>query len=392
MENSERERTLQQLRAMKADYAAIQTSRSNINALKRQIQSADHDREKADDKILQEYQIIAKRKAEQIDPAKEAAQTTKHLSRKEVRKKCLPHVLLVTALALVWIVASYFVFTQQLLPGQSGLGSVMIPRMVYTLAVIISLLIHGREGDGRHRRAACIVYSIPAAITLYTSCYYADFGLLQILDVVLGGAVWFLAFRAPAPNKAYRMALKDITAKKQKMLEDIPAEAKAAYDERRYENEKSIIDLRHSISPSESSTDGLNNQIRQEKAKIAAAEKRLLNSPYLSLASLPVPPDHSGYTALKNGEVAIDHMISAIERGRADTLEEALDVWDNEVKRQIRNRAKGQAIQDLYTTEIDRLDRNSSALRAEVRDAERKQDKLEQEKERLDSLEKHLNK
>ncbi len=392
MQNSERERTLQQLRAMKADYAAIQTSRSNINALNLQIQSADQDREKIEYKIQKEYQIIAKRKAEQIDPAKEAAQTAQHLSRKQVRKKCLPHVLLVTALALVWIVASYFVFTQQLLPGQSGLGSVMIPRMVYALAVLISLLIHGREGDGSHRRAACIVYSIPAAITLLTSFYYADFGLLQILDIVLGGAVWFLAFRAPAPNKAYRIALNAITAKKKEMLEDISAEAKAAYDERRYEDEESILALRRSISPAENNADGLQNRLRQEKAKVAAAKKRLLNSSYLSLDSLPVPPDHSGYTALKNGEVAIDHMISAIERGRADTLEEALAAWDNEVKRQTRNRAKGQAVQDLYNTEIDRLDRNSSALRAEIRDAERKQDNLKKEKERLDSLEKNLNK
>ena len=393
MANSESTNTLKMLHTMKAEYQAIQACQDNINALTWQIKSADHDYEREEERVWKEYQSIAKKKAEQFDPAKEAAKTKPPVAEKQVRKKCLPHFLLVSALALIWIVVSFVILKQQLLPEQDGIGAVMFPRILYVVIAIVLLWMNCKEGGGISIGGG-ILYSIPAIMTIFVAMsnydHFANVSLLRIPDIVLGGGIWLLLPFAPAPNKAYRREIEAMEEKKQKMLENIDPEAKAAYDERRYESEASIVSLRKHIAPFKEKASALHDQLKQEEKKIAAAEHRLLNSSYISLASLPSPPDYIERTALRNGQFAIDFMISVIDRGRADTLEEALAAWELEVKRQTREHAKNNDILNLVIEERDRQERMEAETRAKIEEAKRKQDNLKKDKEMLDRLEKNI--
>ena len=234
MNNSIKEQTLKQLRALKADFDARQKSKNACDLLEKQIILADREYDRVADKIKDEYSNITRKKANQFDPEKEAAKTTPMLSVRETRKKCLPHALIVSAICLVWLIASFVIMKQQLLPdlAKVNITVMMVPRVLYAIGVIGILYMYISGADRNLLTGGCLFYSIPGvfAVILSISNYdlFDNVTLLRILDITLGFGSWILAFFAPSPNRAHFKKVEALQAKKKEMMEHIEEEAKAA--------------------------------------------------------------------------------------------------------------------------------------------------------------------
>ena len=279
---NERQQTLTALRGMKADFDAIQTSQNKIDLLEKQVILADRDYQRESEKIEEEYRKITKRKTEQLDPEKEAAKKIPRLSREEIRKKCLPHLIAVTAMCLIWIIASFVFLNQQISPDttKAKIAGMMTARILYVLGVVITLLMHSGDGSRSMVVGGCLVYSIPG-ITVFVGAIlnygtFTNVGLLSILDIALGLGAWIAALFAPSPNKAYFKEVEAAKADKAKKLEHIDEEAKNAFSDLRYEKEKTVIALRKQAAPAQEKVNALRAQLAKEKGIISAAEDRLL--------------------------------------------------------------------------------------------------------------------
>ena len=398
MGNSVREQTLKQLRALQVDLDAIHTSEDNIHHLEQDIIRADRDAEQAEKKLADAYRDAVRQRIQNIDPEKEAAKAHKKLSPQVTRKKYLIHLLAVAAIALVWLIAGYVVMNQQLLPdvAQVNVTVMLVPRIVYVIGMIAVLLIHLIMDQRKVLHKGCLIYSVPAVFAAIVAMSYSDLFanvlLLRILDIVLGVGVWILALFAPSPNSDFLRAVEEQEAKKKEALEKLDEEAKTAYAESRYENDKNIIPARKNATEAKKNAETLRARMQQEKAAVASAEKRLKACPFLDLERLPSISLGYETDALRKAKFAIDHMVSAVERGRADTLEEALENWLGELARRGQSQESFQKVLNLTAETAARNDAIESANRHKLDEADRERQELQDQKDKLDRLEKQINK
>ena len=207
-----RDNELKKLQDILSNFDAIDAHYTNADNLEAEAVALENKAANEKGEIRTTYKRIIEESINNTNPVKEAEARIKRVPSETVKKKRSGHLLLVVAIAAVWVIASLILMDYELMPGANvtNLILLVVPRILYVLGLIIALANYRKKELQKVGKSslAFIIPAVLAAILILT--YYSDsswmFGdttALIISDLLLGAGSMALAFFGPNPNRRF---------------------------------------------------------------------------------------------------------------------------------------------------------------------------------------------
>ena len=383
MSNTEKDNSLKILRSLRADLKSLDAGMEKIVKLEGKIKDLESRKSGEEEEVLKVYQNMVTEKIKSRNPVKEVSAKYKKVPPKKVKRIKVAHMVLVVALAVAWLIASFVIMKAQILPEESAkvMNVPLFFRAVYIAALIYALAINVKDQETTDAgRMVAGITAIPAIIVILTARNYdnvfADMSMQRVLDYALGVSSFVIALFAPMPNRAYYRALEKLKEEQEEQLKHVTSDAQIAYRDRLYEANGDIRQIRDRYQKLEDQIIDTWNQIGAEQKTLAATREKMRTCCILEMKDIT--------------PASLDFMISTVERGRADTLEEAQENWHLELKRREKEWDSYQCYLNLIAEQANYNDTLERQRLQRLEEAKRKNEERREKKDALDRIEESL--